>query len=105
MKKKELLALIHDLQTQVADLQSQIAVLKVQLNSKQDRLVYTPSVWPHATLEACVDGGSHEYPSPWHAITPAPCKKCGKLSQNYVITCSTSGPCDKEACVGCGCKL
>lgn len=39
----------------------------------------------------CSDGGYHEYPFPWHSISPAACKKCGKLSESYPITFSDDG--------------
>lgn len=47
-----------------------------------------PSIWQ---VDPCTDGNLHEYPFPWHATTPPPCKKCGKVSHpSYVITSSNS---------------
>jgi len=36
----------------------------------------------------CIDGNYHEYPNPWHSITPPHCKKCGKQAQDNAITFS-----------------
>jgi hypothetical protein len=33
---------------------------------------------------------NHEYPFPWHSITPPPCKKCGQSAPSYQITCSSN---------------
>ncbi len=32
-------------------------------------------------------GCLHEYPNPWHGITPPPCKKCGLVANSYQVTC------------------
>lgn len=107
MKKKELFDLIKNLENQVLILKSEVDLLKIQLQGKQDRPNYMPSVWPFAetTPDLCSDGGQHDYPNPWFATIPPSCKKCGKQSLGYTVSYTTTTSCDKEECIGCGCKL
>lgn len=106
MKKKELLQLIRDLENRVA-------MLEIQLQGKQDRTIYVPSIWP-SVIGGCSAGGACEYPSIWNGTMPAPCNKCGKTpsltNPPYVITSittSTDIPSNCPTCVDnkCQCKL
>jgi len=106
MKKRELLQLIRDLENRVA-------LLEIQLQSKQDRMVYAPSIWT-LPIETCPAGGACEYPSIWHGTMPAPCNKCKRAptltNPSYTITSttvSTDNLCDCSTCVDnkCQCKL
>lgn len=38
----------------------------------------------------CPAGGWHDYPNPWHSITPPFCKKCGHQAPNFTPTYITS---------------
>lgn len=52
-----------------------------------------PADFPHIwDADRCVDGGSHEYPFPWHATIPPPCKKCGRTAPWTQITCCDTAP-------------
>ena len=63
----------------------EIATLKKQLADRQP--FYYPPL-PVDYINKCNDGGEHEYPSPWHSITPPHCTKCGKQAPDYKITYS-----------------
>lgn len=70
LKKKQLLEMIKTLEERIEKLEK--------------RSIVITSDWPKVetitlpfiqTTDAC----DHEYPNPWHAVVPPPCKKCGKL--------------------------
>ena len=51
----------------------------------------TPNDWGkrdyYNRVWGCLDGKDHEYPSPWMAIVPPSCKKCGKSAPDMNSTC------------------
>lgn len=98
MKKKELLKMIEELQTQVTGLKAEVAILKAQMWHKQDRDVFIPSVF--GPVDVCTDGGYHDYPSPWAGTVPPSCKKCGKMAASWAVTSVTTST-DHLDAVGC----
>ena len=85
MKKSDLLKLIMNLQDRVAELE--------KTNTNQQLPWTTPGqvLQPYIQTihDPCTDLGYHEYPFPWNAVTPPPCKKCGKQGQSLTITSGT----------------
>lgn len=86
MTKKEKL-----LKEQIEELENIIALKDRRIRELERMLdpappasdtVYIPTVF--GPVQEC----QHEYPLPWHGITPPPCKKCGKLAEVYTITCT-----------------
>ena len=73
----------------VEELEAKVCRLEIERINSPLPQVNIPSCWP---ADPCpVDGLYHEYPFPWHSITPAPCKKCGKQSApNFTVTSTLS---------------
>lgn len=40
--------------------------------------------------DECPMGGRHDYPQPWHSVTPPFCKKCGKQAPDFKPVWTTS---------------
>lgn len=78
--------IMEELLDKVNRMELEIVSLKKQLADAQP--VYYPPLQVNDP-NLCTDGKPHEYPYPWHSTTPAPCKKCGKLSETYKITFGT----------------
>src|SRR5271165_4206622 len=85
MRKADLLKMILDLQERVSKLEKENGHNRQQLWPQQP--IFQPF------MGTPVDLCAHEYPVPWNSVLPAPCKKCGKASPSYTITCleGTSG--------------
>jgi hypothetical protein len=67
----------------------EIESLKLEIQQLQNQLIEYPLTVPFQDLSnKCSDGGEHDYPNPWHSISPAFCKKCGKQAEQYPITYS-----------------
>jgi len=62
---------------EIEKLKEEILLLRGQLNE-------IPYTVPFMDLEECY----HEYPNPWHSITPPHCIKCGKQAPEHIITYS-----------------
>ena len=75
MTKKELKKQIVNLEDLVNHQKRLIDNLYMQLDEKQLPFTYPPIPVQEGD---CPAGGWHEYPNPWHNITPPFCKKCGK---------------------------
>lgn len=95
MKKRELLELIQKLTKRVEELEKRPVINfpvsplipRESVEIRPLPYISIPSVWGHQDL--CTDGQPHDWNYPWNAITPAPCKKCGKPAQTYTVTCGT----------------
>ena len=95
MKKVELLKLIMDLQKRVDQLEKNAANKPIDrmtpigpgLWPSQQPTINLPSIW--SVPDLCIDGGQHNYPSPWMGIFPPACNKCGKQGPQYTITSTT----------------
>jgi len=87
MKKKELLKLIQELQTEVAILKTTVALL-------QPNIITIPHIWTSpGTLPYTlpVITCQHEYPEGgWGSTLPPCCKKCGVPAYSTTITCTTT---------------
>lgn len=89
MKRKDLEKKVEKLEEIIREQQLVIEQLRLDLNNQR----YTPTypipldkrnpLKPPFIVEC-----EHEYPNPWHSINPAPCKKCGKLSEHNPIVWS-----------------
>jgi hypothetical protein len=85
--KKNLKKRVKELELLLEQKDQLIKQLLNELDNKQ------PQVIPYFgnSDNLCTDGKPHEYPMPWHSLSPAPCKKCGKLSEQYPITYYDTG--------------
>lgn len=107
MKTKEELLQEHiETLEKLLDLKTEIIT---ELEKKIGRLETFPNVFPGGTypspqLPPLIGPGTinlpsvwtidpntcqHEYPNPWFATVPPPCKKCGTVSNPYVVTCDS----------------
>ena len=73
-----------------------IEFLKNKIKEVSDPYVPSPGdiIYPNLYVDyslLCPMGGDHDYPNPWHSITPAPCKKCGQSLPSYTVTCFQDG--------------
>ena len=97
MKKQELLEIILRLQDKVNTLEDRVKCLE------SNQPIYPSITWPSVqpAIDQCSKGGQCEYPFPWHATTPAPCKKCGTPDQFPYFTFTSTGA-TLAKCSGCG---
>ena len=93
----------EELENKIADQEEIIRLQKDKINELELKLFNQPYVpdyprpEPYSPLPyvvdsgACVDGGLHEYPSPWFGTIPPHCTKCHKQAPNYGITFGGTG--------------
>ena len=81
-------SIMEELLDTVKRMELEIATIKKQLAGQEP--FYYPPIQVN-NPDPCSDGGYHEYPNPWHSITPAPCKRCGKLAPDNPITFTNKG--------------
>ena len=98
MNEVELLKLqVEALEKLIRVKQETIAELEKQLNLARTNpvtiqylpnpnTILIPSVWTTPVVDIC----QHEYPFPWHSISPPPCKKCGKTASQWTVTCDSA---------------
>lgn len=89
MKKKDLKRKIEKLEQTVREQQLLIEQLRLDLQN-QPYIPHYPNPMDDKTYPKppFIVECEHEYPNPWHGVTPPPCKKCGKLAEHNPIVWS-----------------
>ncbi len=82
LKKKDLLAMIRELQDRVDELERKSTTVTVQPTDYHP--VRIPSQWQ---LQ-CVGGQEHVYPTVWNSVPPPLCLRCGRQGPSYMVTTS-----------------
>lgn len=78
-----------ELEKRIAELELLVEQKDFLIQNLQSQLNQYPITVPFQELsDRCSDGGEHDYPNPWHSISPAFCKKCGKQAEQHPITYS-----------------
>lgn len=87
MKKKNLEKKVEKLEETIREQQLVIEQLRLDLYNQRYVPTYPIPLDKKNPLEPpFIVECDHEYPNPWFSVSPAPCKKCGKLSEQYPIT-------------------